>query len=295
MQLAFEQLKNKLSQEDLFDLENKKPIPQFPSKIAVITSQHGAALQDFLKTTKNIFFAQDITIYPCLVQGDRAPNNIAQKITQANSHGDYDLLVVARGGGSLEDLWAFNEEMVARAIYDSKIPIISAVGHEIDYTISDFVADMRAVTPTAAAEIISKGKYHLRDRLAQWDQRMINSVQGQLERIKNGLKNASADRLIHFIKNKMTLQNNRIIRIQKDVSVQIAIRCRHALHRYQNLIDKLDALSPLKVLNRGYSVVKDKDNKVLKDAKNAAINDELSVTYHNGRHQVKVLKIYQDK
>lgn len=196
LQLAFEQLKDKLQKEGLFDAQHKKPIPILPHKIGIITSPRGAALRDILQIINRRFPNVHILIYPSLVQGNEAAAQISEAIDYINQHIDVDVLIVTRGGGSLEDLWPFNEEIVARSIFRSKIPVISAVGHEIDFTISDFVADMRAPTPSAAAELVIKNKAELLDRLFSLRERITNAFRYKIQTFSNRLQSLRLHRAL---------------------------------------------------------------------------------------------------
>jgi exodeoxyribonuclease VII large subunit len=196
LQLAFEQLKEKLQKEGLFDSQNKIPVPVLPHKIGIITSPRGAAIRDILQIINRRFPNVNILIYPTLVQGNEAANQISEAIEYMNKYSDVDVLIITRGGGSLEDLWPFNEEIVARSIFRSKIPIISAVGHEIDFTISDFVADVRAPTPSAAAELVIKNKVELEDKLSLQSNRLINAFRYTIQTFSNILQSLKYHRAL---------------------------------------------------------------------------------------------------
>ncbi|RME17782.1 MAG: exodeoxyribonuclease VII large subunit [Bdellovibrio sp.] len=189
LQLAFEQLKKKLQAEGLFDPDRKKPLPPFPQVIGVVTSPTGAAIRDILNVLKRRHSGVEVLVIPALVQGKEAKESIASAIELAQKIKTLDVLIVGRGGGSIEDLWAFNEEIVARAIANSQIPIISAVGHEVDYTIADFVADLRAPTPSAAAELVVKNKQDLQDKIQHLQQRLLKNMEYSLESLKKNLSN----------------------------------------------------------------------------------------------------------
>ncbi|MCX5895984.1 MAG: exodeoxyribonuclease VII large subunit [Proteobacteria bacterium] len=188
LQLAFEQLKKKLQEEGLFDADKKRPLPFLPERIAIITSPTGAALRDILKILNRRFPNREILIVPVKVQGDEAPDEIIQALRTVNNLQAADVIMVTRGGGSLEDLWAFNQERVARAIFESAIPVISAIGHEIDFTIADFVADLRAPTPSAAAELVVRDKRELKHTLSQYGIRLGNAVSNYFEQQKNNIR-----------------------------------------------------------------------------------------------------------
>ncbi|GAH70849.1 unnamed protein product, partial [marine sediment metagenome] len=207
LQLAFEQLKEKLQKEGLFDESHKKQIPAFPDTIGVITSPTGAALRDILNVVERRYKGIRVIIYPVLVQGEGAAEEIAGAIKKANLRGDADVLIVGRGGGSIEDLWPFNEEIVARAIYHSEKPIISAVGHEIDYTISDFVADLRAPTPSAAAELVVKNKQELLKRSKELSMRLYSSLERMISQKKEKASYYSAELLLRRINTLINEKN----------------------------------------------------------------------------------------
>ncbi|MDD4201859.1 MAG: exodeoxyribonuclease VII large subunit [Candidatus Omnitrophica bacterium] len=260
LQLAFEQLKEKLKKEGLFDSSRKRPIPFLPAKIGVITSPTGAAIRDILNVLRRRFSNAEIILNPVKVQGNEAKNEIVQAIELFNKRDKIDVMIVARGGGSLEDLWAFNEEIVARAIANSRIPVISAVGHEIDWTIADFVADFRAPTPSAAAELVLPEKEELLNRISVAKQRLKNALQStviQYEQRLDELKEALLFRQENFIrKTKQCLDN---------------------------LIGKLEVLSPLSTIKRGYSITKaDNTGKVLKDIKKIKKGDIIRTRLING-------------
>ena len=242
LQLAFEQLKEKLKKEGLFDKAHKKPIPYLPTRIGVVTSPTGAAIRDILNVTQRRFSNVEIILNPVKVQGEGAKEEIASAIEIFNKLKNVDVMIVGRGGGSLEDLWPFNEELVARAIYNSEIPIISAVGHEIDWTIADFVSDFRAPTPSAAAELIIPLKEDL------------------IERIGNAL-----DRLKNSLLNMVMQYEQRIDELVSALSFKGGYMVKLKDESFRTLIGKLEALSPLAVLKRGYSITeKVKNGEVIK-------------------------------
>lgn len=243
LELAFQKLKEKLFKEGLFDEARKRPVPFLPDRIGIVTSPTGAAIRDILNIAKRRFSNIEIIINPVKVQGEGAGDEIANAIAEFNKEKMTDVIILARGGGSLEDLWPFNEEVVARAVFASEIPLVSAVGHEIDWTISDFVADLRAPTPSAAAEILIPMKEDLADK-----------VQNALTRLNNALQNTASQygQRIDEIVNSMTSEIGHVLEL-KARSFQIAV-------------GKLESLSPLGVLARGYSITSRADGGVLKDA-----------------------------
>ncbi|MDP3804461.1 MAG: exodeoxyribonuclease VII large subunit, partial [Candidatus Omnitrophota bacterium] len=231
LQLQFQQLKEKLQKEGLFDARHKVPIPFLPTRIGIVTSPTGAVIRDILNIARRRFSNVEIIINPVKVQGEGAKDEIAAAIRQFNKLNNIDVMIVTRGGGSLEDLWPFNEEAVARAIYESEIPVISAVGHEIDYTISDFTADFRAPTPSAAAELVIPRKEDL-----------VNAIATSVTRLKNALAG------------EVTQYEQRIDDLAKDIAIRIDHIVKMRGENFNLLTSKLETLSPLAVLNRGYSI-----------------------------------------
>lgn len=255
LQLAFEKLKQRLQQEGLFDESHKKKIPAFPDSIGVITSQTGAALRDILNITSRRYKGIRVIIYPVLVQGDGAAEEIAAAINTANRRMEADVLIVGRGGGSIEDLWPFNEEIVARAIYDSKIPVISAVGHEIDFTISDFVADLRAPTPSAAAELVVKNK----EELLKSSKELITRLYSSIDRLISYKKEKVSFYSIDFMSRRIIDALHKKNLIFDDVTKSLTNRVEAAIiknrGRFEKTVGQLNALSPLNTLARGFAAV----------------------------------------
>ncbi len=281
LQLAFEQLKEKLAKEGLFDPERKRPIPLLPGKIGIITSPTGAAIRDMLNIINRRFANVHIIINPVPVQGEGAGIEIARAIEEMNEFEDIDVLIIGRGGGSLEDLWAFNEEIVARAIYNSRIPVISAVGHEIDFTISDFVADLRAPTPSAAAELVVKNKQDIIDNLYHIFLRLKNGIKAIFDAKRSALREE-----IRAMKDPATRINEYIQRID-----DLSIRLSGGISRYldglkkqaEAVAGKLNALSPIAILSRGYSIaMKLPEMQIIKDAKEVQKGDEINIRLHKG-------------
>lgn len=329
--IAYEKLKAELEKEGLFKSEHKRPIPKYPRRIGVVTAPTGAAIRDILSTIKRRYPIAETILFPALVQGDTAKNSIKMQIEMANNY-DLDVLIVGRGGGSIEDLWAFNEEIVARAIYASKIPIISAVGHEVDFTIADFVADLRAPTPTGAAEMAVPNIQDVYRELDNFKIRLTSSISNRLslankklDSLKNAyvLKNPLAiyevkeqrlsgliDKLENFIKNNLSLAQNRLshamssyvlknplafyerdreklillrTKLTSNMSTYITLKNKN----YELLLNKLDLLSPLGILKKGYSVVT-KDDKVVTDHKALQKDDMIDIRLLDGFVRAKV-------
>lgn len=278
---AFEALKKKLFDEGLFDDVHKKPLLALPKTIGVITSATGAAIRDILTVLKRRFPNIPVIIYPTLVQGQQASQQIIKAIEIANAHQVCDVVILARGGGSLEDLWPFNEELVARAIFASDIPIVSAIGHEIDFTIADFVADLRAPTPSAAAELITPDQ-------TQWLLKLQQSTK-YLEHLIHKIMQQHKHNVEHLKKRLRHPRENLTNRIQYlDQLEQTLIRVQtHFLQqkklRLSTLSEKMDTLSPLKTLDRGYAILSQMNGRIVQSIKSVAINDQLQIQLRDGK------------
>ncbi|HMB01022.1 MAG TPA: exodeoxyribonuclease VII large subunit, partial [Spirochaetota bacterium] len=272
LQLAYEQLKKKLKQEGLFERRYKKSIPLYPERVALITSSTGAAVRDIIQTTNIHFPGVHLIIMPTVVQGDKAAAGIARMIRLANEKNIADVLIIGRGGGSLEDLWAFNEEEVARAVYASRIPVISAVGHEVDFFISDFVADYRAATPTAAAEYISQNKKELAAGISFYDKRIINAVNSRIAGIRYRLEACRGAKVARILQN----MHDKLVQELDDLKVRAVKGLQDNYKEKQNFFlqinGKLTALSPYNIMQRGYAVVM-KNNKAVKQSSQLAKGD----------------------
>lgn len=331
--LAFEQLKKKLEAEGLFDPARKKRLPLFPKTIGIITSPTGAAIRDMFTTVKRRFPAAELVVIPVLVQGEQAAPSIARAIELANSTRLADVLIVGRGGGSIEDLWAFNEEIVARAIFQSRLPIVSAVGHETDFTIADFVADLRAATPTAAAEMVVPNLIDIQERIMDRAARLKTAMRKkladdtkQLERLRNAYafrypnqlfrqKEQDLDRLLerltaqitklrHHARMRITQMERLLFKHHPESELKrVGNDLEHYLdrlvrgmektltadqQRFKLSLSKLNAYSPLNVMERGYSLVY-KNGELVKSEKQVSIGDDLAVKLTDGQLQVKVL------
>ena len=293
LNIAFEQLKKKLEAEGLFSSQYKKPIPKFPQKVGVVTSATGAAVQDIFNVLKRRYPVAEVVLRPCQVQGEGAANDIANAIKEFNKVKGADVLIVGRGGGSIEDLWAFNEEIVARAVFESEIPVISAVGHETDVTICDFVADLRAPTPSAAAECAVPDCFELKFNLLSCKQRLNTLSKNILESerkkllafeksgaLKNPLlKINDSKKDILYLNEKLVNLTSSLIEANKS--------------KVNALCGKLDALSPLGVIARGYSVTKSKE-KIIKSIKDIKIDDEITVNLSDGKITAMVCGINEE-
>ena len=291
--LEYEKLKKKLADKGYFASEHKLMIPKYPNKIGVVTASTGAAIRDIMSTIKRRYPICEVILFPALVQGTGAKESIATQINKAQNY-DLDLLIVGRGGGSIEDLWAFNEEVVAEAIYNSKIPIISAVGHEVDFTIADYVADLRAPTPTGAAEMavpvladVINNINQFKIRLNEVIKNTINNKALALNKLKDSyvLKNPLA---LYEIKEQKL--DNLFDRLNKIMLHQIEI----ANNKLAYLIKELKILNPLNILESGYSLTT-KDNKIIKSIKDVKIDDTLNIKVTDGNINVWVKEINNEK
>ncbi len=336
LQLAFEQLKEKLGQEGLFEASGKRPLPLLPQRIAVVTSPSGAALRDFCRVLHRRYGNLEVLVYPAQVQGDVAAAEIVKGIQVVNRlarERAFDVLIVTRGGGSLEDLWPFNEESVARAIATSAIPVMSAVGHEVDFTIADFVADVRAPTPSAAAEMVVRSKEEFRERVVNLESRLARASRHRVQELRARIDRISTHQafaaVLHAIETKAqrvddaerrarTSLDRRIARLRQHVSglsarlsaqrvdrrlgeartrlaeltARIEAAERSRLHRarraFAETASKLDALSPLSVLGRGYSLAWSAQGKLLRSSDDVAVGDAVRVDLARGRLHCRV-------
>jgi len=287
---AFEQLKKKLAAQGLFDPAHKKPLPKFPGTIGIITSSAGAAVHDMLRILKKRYPLTKVVLLPVRVQGVEAPGEIAAAIGYANYHRLADLLIVGRGGGSIEDLWAFNDERVAHAIYESQIPVISAVGHEPDVTISDYVADLRAATPSNAAELAVPDREALEQTLDAMSGAMVTALNRQIKSASQHLAVLSQSPALQsplgYLEQKeksLELLKNRLISAENQI-------INRSNQRYIALTAKLDAMSPLKVLTRGYSMAQKEGGEVVTSLKQVELGEKITVSLSDGRLSATVME-----
>lgn len=292
---AFEQLKKKLEAQGLFEVSHKKPLPQYPGTIGIITSSAGAAVHDMLRILRKRYPLSKVRLLPVRVQGAEAPGEIAAAIRYANYRKLADLLIVGRGGGSIEDLWAFNDERVAYAIYESQIPIISAVGHEPDVTISDFVADLRAATPSNAAELAVPDQDSLRQNLDSMTSVMVSAFTRQMKAAQKHLDVLSAspalrspDGYLQQREQGLELLKNRMIAAQNQ-------NITRKNQQFIAAVSKLDAMSPLKVFSRGYAMAQNQDREVLRSVKQVQSGDNISITVSDGRIDATVINKEESK
>lgn len=289
--LAYEQLKSKLAGEHLFDEAYKKPLPRFPRRVGIITSATGAAIRDILNISKRRSPTTEIILFPALVQGDSAPEQLMAGIDYFNATGSVDVIILGRGGGSLEDLWAFNNEALARTIFASEIPIVSAVGHEIDFTICDFVADMRTPTPSAAAELVFPDTAETLYRLESAKKRMHMALSQRIAGYQDRIAKLSASGFMRSPKNMV--DDKRMMLIASTDRLDRSIK--NCLNGWKNQLavkaGKLQALSPLAVISRGYSAIYDQDNAIVKSVNNVHKDDTVKLLLSDGELQAKITDI----
>jgi len=281
LQLAFERLKQKLAAEGLFDEKHKKPLPEFPERIGIVTSPTGAAIQDIVSIISRRFPAVELILYPVKVQGEGAAEEIAQAIRDFNEYAEVDVLIVGRGGGSLEDLWAFNEEIVARAIYDSKIPVISAVGHQIDFSISDFVADVRAATPSAAAEIVVRNRDNLLENVRNFYYTTTQFLQDRIGSYRDEIEHLLSSYSFNRPKDLIRQYTQRVDELDRTMSTTMAHQLELWQHRAASLQKRIDSLNPELVLKRGYAIVS-KDSQIVVSAKQLQHMDRIHIRFSDG-------------
>lgn len=288
---AFEQLKAKLGAMGLFDPSHKKPIPKYPGMIGIVTSEAGAAVHDMLRILNKRYPLTKVRLFPVRVQGAEAPGEIAAAIRYANYHNLADVLIVGRGGGSIEDLWAFNDERVAFAIYESRIPVISAVGHEPDVTISDYVADLRAATPSNAAELAVQDRDALQQTLDTMSAAMASALSRQLKTSRRHLEMLSQSRSLTsplgYLEQRKDGLNNMQTRLIAAQNRCLSMRRQH----FVGLTAKLDAMSPLKVLSRGYAMAQLADGALLRSAKQVQPGDRAHISLCDGTLETQILEV----
>ena len=287
---AFEQLKAKLAAQGLFDPAHKKPLPRYPGTIGIITSSAGAAVHDMLRILRKRYPLSQVGLLPVRVQGEEAPGEIAAAIRYANHYRLADLLIVGRGGGSIEDLWAFNDERVAYAIYESQIPVISAVGHEPDVTISDYVADLRAATPSNAAELAVPDRDALSQTLDAMENAMATALNRQLKAARQHLNVLSQSPALRsptgYLEQKgreLELLTNRMVSAQNNLVSR-------KNQRYIAAVSKLDAMSPLKVLTRGYSMAQTGDGTIVRSVSQVELGERITLSLSDGRLSATVME-----
>ena len=282
--IAYEQLKKRLEEEGLFDPAHKKPIPRFPETVGVVTAPTGAAVRDIINVISRRYPYAEIIISPAQVQGNKASESIVRAIRYFNRNDLADVLIVGRGGGSIEDLWAFNEENTARAIYESRIPVISAVGHETDFTIADFVADLRAPTPSAAAEIAVPSQLELKSQIAGCQTRLYSAMAKGIELRRMRVSHA----VMRDPRERFGDERQRIDHLTKRLEQSYRIGEMNCKKRLSQLCGKLDALSPLSVMARGYAIPMEEDGTVIRSVDALVSGKEFSLRLHDGAKECVV-------
>lgn len=293
--VAFEQLKVKLNQEGLFDPAHKKPLPRYPKKVGVVTAPTGAAIRDIINVLSRRFSYTDVVLYPVLVQGENSAQSIVEAIRYFNRNRAADVMIVGRGGGSIEDLWSFNEEAVARAVYDSEIPIVSAVGHEIDFTISDFAADLRAPTPSAAAELVVPSQAELGEKFNNVYSRLYSQANRIMERARLQLKAQTERPAFRNPMLKVNEERMYLDRLSQDFTTAYTGILNQKKQALQVGISRLDGLSPLGTLARGFSVAKDQQGHVVRTVKQVSAGESLEVMVEDGRILATVDRTEKEK
>ena len=288
--LAYEQMKARLAEEGLFDEDHKLPIPSIPSRIGVITSPTGAAVRDIINVTGRRFPQAEVYIYPTLVQGAAAEESLIKALDYLDRSNLCDVIIIGRGGGSIEDLWAFNSEKLARRIYAATTPIISAVGHETDFTICDFVADMRAPTPSAAAEIAVPDMRDLMMRLVSYEERLSLALERKVARAKERLDYLTDKTFRFTVPNLVSTRRDRVNRLGEKTALLINAYIERARDRLMACVGKADALSPLSILSRGYSIAEN-NGRVIHSIYDVQKGDEVEIVLTDGRVSANVLDV----
>lgn len=284
----YEKLKAKLSEEGLFDESHKKKIPLYSKRIGVLTSETGSVIRDIINVSTRRNPNVYIKLLPVPVQGEGAGKEIADAINLMNERNLADIIIVARGGGSLEDLWPFNEEIVARAIYNSELPVISAVGHETDFSISDFVADLRAPTPSAAAELAVPDIDELKIKLNSYNNRYKVALKKQLEYKRLKYEKCMTRRVFKEPLQRINESYLHVDTQEKNIENKFKLKIMQKRSEFQNVVEKIDALSPLKTLSRGYSIM-EKNGKIVKSKKELNIGDEVNIKLYEGTTKAKII------
>ena len=282
---AYEKLKNKLEAEGLFSEEHKKEIPMLPKAIGVVTSKTGAVIKDIINVTTRRFPNVNIKLYPAAVQGAGAAETIVEGIKYFNEKKNVDTIIVARGGGSLEDLWPFNEEITARAIFESELPIISSVGHETDFTIADFVADLRAPTPSAAGELAVPDIEEVKWKIQNMRRTLAKKVENMRLRLLKVTKSKVMSEPISMLNDRRLKQDYLVKQLENAIKIIIKEK---RIHLVKN-VTALDSISPLKTLARGYSIVETKEGKIIKSSKDLNKDDEIKITFNEGSAEAKII------
>ena len=291
---AFEQLKEKLAAQGLFDQAHKQGLPKYPGTIGIITSSAGAAVHDMLRILRKRYPLSNVLLFPVRVQGAEAPGEIAAAIRYANYYRMADLLIVGRGGGSMEDLWAFNDEIVAKAIYDSRIPTISAVGHEPDVTISDFVADLRAATPSNAAELAVPDQDALRQTLDSMSLAMASAMDRRIKNARKHLSVLAGSGALQSPEGYLIQRRKELEMVQNRMLAAQTMQLSRKRQRFVAMTAKLDAMSPLKVLTRGYAMAQTEDHRIVRSVQDVQPGEAVRVLLSDGSFSATVTEIKEN-
>lgn len=290
LHIAFEQLKKKLHNEGLFDEKIKKRIPFLPQNIGVVTSSTGSVIRDIINILDRRFYNVSVKIYPVRVQGEGAEKEISKAVSRFNRLKYVDVVIIARGGGSLEELWPFNTEEVARSIFECEIPVISAVGHETDYTISDFVADVRAPTPSAAAELVIPERAAIENRIKELNLRLANSLKGNLRLKRERLLKIQNSPALRQPYDRIYQERMKLDILNRDLKKAVLVKHERLRAKFNILVGKLDTLSPLAVLSKGYGLLKSNEKRIIiKSIEDVDIGDEIEVSLKDGKVICSVL------
>lgn len=288
LHLAFEQLKSKLLKEGLFDEAHKRPIPKFPKRIGIITSPTGAAVRDIINIATRRYNLASLILFPSLVQGEEAAGQLISGIDYFNITESVDVIIIGRGGGSIEDLWAFNDEYLARAIYNSKIPVISAVGHEIDFTICDFVADLRAPTPSAAAELATPNLADIVAKIDGFKSRSILAISSLIEEYKTRLEYISSSKVFKSPISMLEIPKLRLSAAKKELISTFTRAVMTKRNDFSQKVAKINALNPLSILSRGYATVTSDEGKTIKSINDIEKNSMISIRFLDGSAQATI-------
>ncbi len=296
LSIAYNKLKDKLEKEGLFSKEHKKPIPSFPKTVMIITSPTGAAIRDAHKIIESKNNYVDIITMPAIVQGEHAAGDIAKAIKEANRNHKYvDVIILGRGGGSIEDLWAFNEEVVIRAVFESEIPIISAVGHETDTTLCDFVADVRAETPTAAANMSVPDLTDIKDRISYFKERLNLGVKRNIDKQEQRLKIYNLEALNREILREIKIYEITLNSLMSEISREVDLKIKERQQLLAQVKINLDSLNPNRVLTRGYGIVKDENGVVISSVDHVRANQPITIFLKDGAFEAKTIAIKKEK
>ncbi|MBX9670915.1 MAG: exodeoxyribonuclease VII large subunit, partial [Candidatus Obscuribacterales bacterium] len=287
-QLAFEQLKTRLAQEGLLAPERKRPIPILPKKVGIVTSPSGAALHDILNTIKRRNSSVDLLIAPARVQGEGSAESVCQALQMLQEIDDLDVIIVARGGGSIEDLWSFNTEMVARAVLGSRVPVISGVGHETDVTICDLVADLRAPTPTAAAELVAKGYTELNEKWSFLRRHLVVAIDERVAKAQSRVAQSSPEKSLLRYQDRLRHLRERVVFSRNRITDKVSYRLSANRQLWRQYAEKLNVLGPKQVLSRGFSVIRKEDGTVVRNFDSVKPGERLEALLENGRVIVEV-------